>query len=94
MANRYRNTEVKKNEDGDRVYRTRIPSEIPVRDSDIYVMTQEGDRLDQLAHQYFNDSRLWWIIAYANNIHDAPIGLDEGLTLRIPTEFLTILSEF
>lgn len=94
MSSRYRNTEKRKNTEGQRVYRTDIPNEIPLRDTDIYVMTQEGDRLDYLAHQYYNDSRLWWIIAYANDIHDAPLGLESGITLRIPTEFLSILSEF
>ena len=27
---------------------------------------QEGDRLDLLAHHYYNDSRLWWRILDAN----------------------------
>lgn len=94
MASRYRNNEIRRNEDGRRVYRSQIPADIPLRDSDLYVVTQLGDRLDLLADKYYNDARLWWIIAYANNIHDAPIGLEEGQTLRIPTEFLTILSEF
>lgn len=94
MASRYRNTEIRKEEDGRRVYRTRIPTEIPQKDTDMYVVTQLGDRLDLLADKYYNDPKLWWIIAYANNIHDAPIGLEEGQTLRIPTEFLNILSEF
>ena len=94
MANRYRNNEVKKNDRGRRVYRTRIPKDIPVRDNDIYVVTQTGDRLDSLAAQYYNDSRLWWIIAAANNIHDALLGLPEGTTLRIPQDFLNILSNY
>ena len=94
MASRYRNNEIRRDSDGRRVYRSNIPADIPLRDSDMYVVTQLGDRLDGLADKYYNDSRLWWIIAYANNIHDAPLGLPEGRTLRIPTEFLNILSDF
>lgn len=92
MANRYRNNEIRKTEDGTRVYRTRIRRPIPLKDSDLYVVTQTGDRLDSLAAQYYNDSRLWWIIADANNVHNALLSLPEGTTLRIPMEFLEILA--
>lgn len=91
---RYNKNEIKKTEDGRRVYRTRISKTIKLRDSDIYVATQSGDRLDTLASKYYNDSRLWWIIASANNIHNALIGLEEGMILRIPTEFLEILNTY
>jgi hypothetical protein len=39
---------------------------IPLSSSDIYVITQEGDRFDQLALQYYGDSSLWWVIACSN----------------------------
>lgn len=94
MANRYRRNEIERNEDGSRVYRTRIPNNIPERDTDIYVVTQTGDRLDALAAEYYNDSRLWWIIAAANNVHDAWLGIPEGTTLRIPQNFLEILANY
>jgi len=91
---RYNKNEIKKNDAGRKVYRSRISNTIKLRDSDIYVAVQTGDRLDTLASKYYNDSRLWWIIASANNIHDAPIGLEEGMILRVPTEFLEILNTY
>ena len=49
-------------------YRTVMYREIPKRDTDIYVITQQGDRLDSLAHQFYRDYTLWWYIANANNL--------------------------
>jgi hypothetical protein len=57
-------------------------------------MTETGDRLDTLAFQYYEDSSLWWIIAAANNIHDAPMGLQDGTILRIPLNYIQINSNF
>lgn len=94
MASRYENNETKVLNDGRTVYRSRIYPNIPLRDDDIYVATETGDRLDTLAYQYYNDASLWWIIASANNIHNAPFGLDDGTILRIPQNYIEILSNF
>ena len=61
---------------------TTIYSSIPETDSDIWVITQTGDRLDLLANQYYNDSTLWWYIAKANNL--TFVSLPTGISLRIP----------
>lgn len=91
---RYENNPIKNTFDGREVYRTRIYPNIPLKDTDVYVMTETGDRLDTLAFQYYEDSSLWWIIAAANNIHDAPMGLQDGTILRIPLNYLQINSNF
>jgi hypothetical protein len=94
MASRYENNQTKKTNDGRTVYRSKVYPTIPLRDSDIYVATETGDRLDTLANQYYNDSSLWWIIASANNLQDAPFGLKDGTILRIPTNYIEILNNF
>jgi len=94
MASRYKNNERKKLRDGRQVYRSKIYPDIPLRDNDIYVATETGDRLDTLAYQYYNDASLWWIIASANNLHDAPLGIEDGTILRIPQNFIQINSNF
>jgi phage tail protein X len=94
MASRYENNEKKKTFDGKEVLRTKIYPNIPLRDDDVYVMTETGDRLDTLAWQYYENPSLWWIIASANNIHDAPLGLKDGTILRIPQNYIAILNEF
>lgn len=94
MVSRYKYNEEKNTNDGRRVYRSKIYPQIPLRDDDIYVATETGDRLDTLAYQYYEDASLWWIIASANNIHNAPFGLTDGTILRIPQNYIEILSKF
>jgi hypothetical protein len=94
MSSRYSNSEVKKKFDGRVVYRPKIYPNIPFRDDDIYVATEMGDRLDTLAHQFYDDSTLWWIIASANNIRAGKMAVDEGTVLRIPTNYIEIISNF
>ena len=94
MESRYYELETKKTHDGREVYRPKIYPNIPLRDDDVYVMTEMGDRLDTLAFQYYQDPTLWWIIASANNIHDAPLGFPEATVLRIPLNYIEIVSDF
>ena len=61
---------------------TTVYSSIPESDGDIYVITQYGDRLDQLAHQYYGNVNLWWYLAKANAL--TFMTLPPGTRLRIP----------
>ena len=74
---RYKNTKTE-----NRKFKTSLYNSIPLRNDDIYVITQEGDRLDTLAYEYYNDPNLWWFIGRANNI--TTINLSAGTSLRIP----------
>jgi nucleoid-associated protein YgaU len=85
---RYNRNPVKKLKDGRVVYKSRSSySRIPKLNDDIYIVTQEGDRLDTIAYQFYNDSSLWYIIASANNIHDPSFAVEDGTTLRIPKNY-------
>ena len=70
--------------------------EIPLSMNDIYVTTVSGDRLDLLAHQFYQDIRLWWIISNANRdiIKRDSFGLKPGLDIRIPSNVSKILYHF
>ena len=94
MQSRYKNSRFKKTIDGREVLQSKIYPNIAKTDDDIYVATETGDRFDTLAYQFYNDSTLWWIIASANNIHNANIGLREGTILRIPQNYIDILRNF
>lgn len=89
---RYNKQNIKKLANGKKVLKTSIPKSIPKKDDDIYIITQETDRLDLLANEYYGDSKLWWIIATANNINAVNIGLDGGIQLRIPKNKFDILN--
>ena len=64
---RYNNTQIDIDKDGKRYYKPTIVPNIPLKDSDIFILPVDGVRFDILAQQYYNDSNLWWIIAKANN---------------------------
>lgn len=91
--NRYYSNSIKKEKDGREVYKPKIYPNIPLMDTDVYVATETGDRLDTLAHQFYGDSTLGWIIASANNIHNASFGLVDGTVLRIPKDISQILTQ-
>ena len=94
MDSRYASMRVRKTFDGKTVYKRKIYPNIPLNDSDIYVATETGDRLDTLAFDFYGDSKLWWIIASANNIHGAKFGFEDGTILRIPKNYIEILRNF
>ena len=70
--------------------------EIPLSESDIYVITDFGDRLDLLANQFYNDSTLYWIIAIANpnEVNFGSLFISEGTQLRIPINISSIIDSY
>ena len=69
---------------------------IPLSSDDIYILTTTDDRLDSLAYQFYNDIRLWWIIANANpdKIKRDGFGLDSNIEIRIPQNVTNIVKSF
>ena len=94
MAGRYDNIETKKISDGRVVMRPQIYPDIPLRDDDIYIITQTDDRIDLLAHEFLGDASLYWIILAANNIHDAVFAVPDGTKLRIPSDYTRVINSF
>ena len=90
---RYSTTRRKIDKSGIRVLTTTYYPEIPINNSDIFIYTKEGDRLDTLAHRYYGDDTLWWIIAKANGIR-GKMGLEVATPLRIPGNITTIIEKF
>mgnify|MGYP001461767964 FL=1 len=78
---RYKNTKTVRDDDKILKYESTIYQKVPENNTDIYVITQSGDRLDSLANQFYGDSQLWWFIAHVNNINT--MNLEAGLRLRI-----------
>ena len=70
-----------------------IYPKIKPNNNDMYIISQQSDRLDILASKYYNDQSLWWIIAVANNLNDASLHIEEGKQLRIPSNISAINSE-
>ena len=63
--------------------------------SDIYVVTQQYDRYDLLAYQYYKDKSLWWIISTANSsLIQTSLYTPVGIQLRIPINTAGIISSY
>ena len=67
MRNISRNIQQLKTSKGKRYYKSIKYPEIPILDEDLYIISIVGDRVDNLARQYYGDSNLWWIISSANS---------------------------
>jgi hypothetical protein len=95
MATRYDNRTILTTTQGKPYIKSKQYPNIPLSESDVYVVTTIGDRLDLLAYSYYNDVNLWWIIAAANNNATKgsmfPI---PGIQLRIPTDVNKVLELF
>lgn len=90
---RYDNNKIKIDKDGRRVYTTTYYPPIPLTNSDQYIQTKVGTRLDNLAQVYYGDSTLWWVIAKANGIKGFT-SLKSNTKLRIPSNISEILEKF
>ena len=96
MANRYKDTSIRIDENKNRYYTNTQYPEIPANINDNYVLTQVGDRLDTLANNFYEDTSLWWVIARANpdKIRRDGLLLKPGLQIRIPSDVENILTQF
>jgi nucleoid-associated protein YgaU len=74
----------------DRYGTTRYPK-FSKQQSDLYIISREGDRLDLLANEFYKDPRYWWVLAEANNVGKGTMIVPAGLQLRIPFPITDLL---
>ena len=81
--------------DNKRLYvRVKYP-EIKPLPSDLYIICNSTDRYDKLAHDYYGDSSLWWIIAIANGASPQDtIFPPLGVYVRIPQNYVEVQADF
>jgi nucleoid-associated protein YgaU len=51
---------------------------------DTKILSQEGDRLDLLAKEFYGDESLWFVIAKANDLGKGSLNVPAGRIIRIP----------
>jgi hypothetical protein len=90
---RYSSTDILQTANTNRpYYKGKFYPDIPLSETDEYVITTVGDRLDSLAYSYYLDATLWWVIAAANNnITKGALYPVPGTQLRIPTDINSVL---
>jgi len=93
MASRYRNQKILVDIDTNKRYLSRIKYPvIPSRDSDIRIISKQGQSLLILANEYYGDPNLYWIISRRNNITNT-LYPTIGTELFIPVEMGEITTE-
>jgi hypothetical protein len=93
---RYPNSLIRKDRLGSPRYfgTTKYPS-IKENIDDLYIITMQGDRLDNLANQFYGDSTLYWIFQQANdNLNRDSLYPPVGVQMRIPVDIAQILNDF
>lgn len=91
---RYENIAIEKN---DGVRNNRITNQYPIIEPELgdnYIVTQQGDRLDNLAWEFYKDPTLWWIIARANGLGKGNFSVPVGIQIRIPMNITDIIDEY
>jgi nucleoid-associated protein YgaU len=91
--NRYKHQQVKRDSDGRRKLSTIQYPKIRSKNSDIIYRTKESDTYSGLAHRFYKDQSLWWIIARANEDFRGNIRLKVGIKLIIPKDISDIITK-
>jgi len=100
--NRYQKIEQLDNENpfvatiGDKYYNTVFYPEVGPLETDIYLETEFGDRLDALAFQFYGDVTLYWIIAIRNpNVANfGSLYLPPGSIMAVPQNVNSIIDSY
>ena len=81
---------------GNRYLKSIKDPSIPLRDDDIQILTDSGDRLDNLAFQFYDDTSYWiWIVlANPGKVRRDSYVVAPGTQLRIPRDLKGIIQEF
>ena len=91
---RYDNTSITLNRKNQRVLVPTLYPEIPLSDSDQFVYPKDGERLENIAFQYYGDVSLWWIIAKANDLGKGRTILNPNFQIRGLGNQAKIISDF
>jgi len=74
---------------------TRYPR-VPLSNNDIQILTIEGDRLDNLAFQFYGDTSYWiWVVlANPDKVRRDSYYITPGTQLRIPANINGVIESF
>ena len=77
-------------------YINTILPDIPLSQNDTYIITQDGDRLDNLSFEFYKDTQFWWVIAAANpnKLRKDSYYVPLGEQIRIPSDPFTYVDNF
>jgi nucleoid-associated protein YgaU len=84
---RYEDTQILRDKNSQRYLSTEDYPSFDKKDTDVIIRARFGQRMDNLANEYYGDSALWWVIAKSNvDLFDGGLFLKPGEEYRIPTD--------
>ena len=92
--NRYPSTLIRKETSGPRYFGSTKYPPIAFTIEDFYIISMQGDRLDNLAAQFYGDPTLYWILQQANSLNRDSLYPPIGVQIRVPQNLARILDEF
>lgn len=92
--NRYPSTLIRKETSGPRYFGSTKYPPIDFTIEDFYIIAMQGDRLDNLAAQFYGDPTLYWILQQANSLNRDSLYPPIGVQIRIPQNLARILDDF
>jgi len=92
--NRYPSSLIRKETNGPRYFGSTKYPFIDESIEDLYIITVQGDRLDNLAAQFYGDTTLYWILQQANELNRDSLYPPIGHQLRITQNLNKILTDF
>ena len=72
---------------------TTIFPKVVRKSTDTLIISKSTDRLDLLAHRFYKDRTLWWVISLANNLPGDSFFITPGTQLFIPSNVARITNE-
>ena len=82
--NRYPSTLIRKETSGPRYFGSTKYPPIDFTIEDFYIISMQGDRLDNLAAQFYGDPTLYWILQQANSLNRDSLYPPIGVQIRVP----------
>ena len=70
-------------------YDTTLYEKVSEANNDLFLIAQDGDRLDNLAFQFYGDASLWWFIAQTNNLSTMNVPGGTSIRISFNTSFAT-----
>lgn len=85
---RYSNIGISTLDIGQRYLKPVFYPNVEESEDDIYIITTEGDRYDNISLQFYGREDYWWIIMAANSLESAggSLVIQPGVQVRIPAD--------
>ena len=86
MSTRYDNVQTRTTEAGINFLTPVFYPKVEVSEDDLYIISTDGDRYDNLSLEFYGRVDYWWVVMVANlgTINGDSLAIEPGIQIRIP----------